>query len=252
VAIRTVLIDKRAGTAEYGVGGGITWDSVPENELEECRTKARVLTKRQPEFDLLETMLWTPEGGVLFLEEHLRRLLDSADFFSINVNPQEVRRCLVESVEALSGCPARRLRLRVSGKGNVVVDSHDLGPSPQAYRLRLAEAPVDSGNVFLYHKTTFREVYDRALSGRGNADDVLLWNERRELTESTIGNLVVEMDGRLLTPPVERGLLGGIYRNWVLHQNRGQEKLMQGEALGGCTRLYLVTSVRGVGEAALI
>jgi len=61
VAIRTVLVDRKKREAEYGVGGGIVWDSETQNELEECYTKARVLTYIQEEFDLLETILWTPD-----------------------------------------------------------------------------------------------------------------------------------------------------------------------------------------------
>src|SRR5690606_8701089 len=50
VAIRTVLVDRQRGQAEYGVGGGIVWDSTPGDELEETANKARVLTARRPPF----------------------------------------------------------------------------------------------------------------------------------------------------------------------------------------------------------
>ena len=43
VAIRTAVVDLVARSAEYGVGGGIVWDSDPAEEYEECRIKARVL-----------------------------------------------------------------------------------------------------------------------------------------------------------------------------------------------------------------
>ena len=43
VAIRTVAIDRATGVAEYGVGGGIVWDSDRAGEYDECRTKAAVL-----------------------------------------------------------------------------------------------------------------------------------------------------------------------------------------------------------------
>ncbi|NUQ01753.1 MAG: aminodeoxychorismate synthase component I, partial [Armatimonadetes bacterium] len=48
VAIRTVQVDRRRGLAEYGVGGGVVWDSTAAGEYEEWRTKAMVLTARQP------------------------------------------------------------------------------------------------------------------------------------------------------------------------------------------------------------
>jgi len=46
VAIRTVIVDLDARTAEYGIGGGITHDSSAEAEYEEALMKARVLTQR--------------------------------------------------------------------------------------------------------------------------------------------------------------------------------------------------------------
>ncbi len=64
VAIRTALIDRENKTVEYGVGGGIVWDSNSADEYNEALLKARVLTERQVEFSLLETMLWTPDGWI--------------------------------------------------------------------------------------------------------------------------------------------------------------------------------------------
>lgn len=43
VAIRTVAVDRAAGRATAGVGGGITWDSDAGAEYEECLDKARFL-----------------------------------------------------------------------------------------------------------------------------------------------------------------------------------------------------------------
>lgn len=43
VAIRTLMLDGFTGRAEYGVGGGITADSVAHDEYEEMRAKARIL-----------------------------------------------------------------------------------------------------------------------------------------------------------------------------------------------------------------
>ena len=43
IAIRTIWIDKERGRAEYGVGGGIVWDSDPNEEWREVEQKSRVL-----------------------------------------------------------------------------------------------------------------------------------------------------------------------------------------------------------------
>ncbi len=43
VAIRTVTVNRRRKTADYGVGGGIVWDSRGDREYRECLSKAAVL-----------------------------------------------------------------------------------------------------------------------------------------------------------------------------------------------------------------
>jgi para-aminobenzoate synthetase/4-amino-4-deoxychorismate lyase len=80
----------------------------------------------------------------------------------------------------------------------------------------------------------------------------LLFNERGEVTESTIANLVYEIDGACYTPPVDCGLLPGTERARLLAQGRVQERPLRLEELPRCTRLWLVNSVRGIWEVALI
>jgi para-aminobenzoate synthetase/4-amino-4-deoxychorismate lyase len=249
VAIRTVLIDKRTRQAEYGVGGGIVWDSVAEQELEECRTKAKILANPRPEFELLETMLWTPGEGFSLLDEHLCRLVESADYFSMPLELDAARPRLADLTNSLPSVP-HRVRMLVNQRGEISLEAHQLVPLPQPYRVALAKAPLNSQDVFLYHKTTHRKVYEQALAGRPGWDEVLLWNERRELTESTIGNLVVEKDGRLLTPPVKCGVLPGVYRGALLQQKRVQEEIIPLEDLVRCSRVYLANSVRGLWEVS--
>jgi para-aminobenzoate synthetase / 4-amino-4-deoxychorismate lyase len=94
VAIRTVVIDKASNTAEYGVGGGIVWDSTDKGEYDECQIKTKVLTERQPDFSLLKSILWMPEQGYFLLEYHLKWLLDSAEYFDFAVDIKKVELCL--------------------------------------------------------------------------------------------------------------------------------------------------------------
>ncbi len=92
VAIRTVTIDRLSSQAEYGVGGGIVWDSEGEDEYQECKIKARVLAQAPPAFDLLETMLWEPESGYFLLQEHLSRLAASAEYFQFTADLEAISR----------------------------------------------------------------------------------------------------------------------------------------------------------------
>ena len=109
VAIRTILIDKFASRAEYGVGGGIVWDSTAAEEYEECLNKAKIiLDPPSPRpFQLLETLLWTPDEGYFLLTRHLERLRESALYFDYPYDEALIRKTLDEKVEALPSGPYR-------------------------------------------------------------------------------------------------------------------------------------------------
>ncbi len=64
VAIRTVVVDLEDGDAEYGVGGGIVYDSSAAGEYEEMLVKAKVLTRSRQSFRLLETMRWEADERI--------------------------------------------------------------------------------------------------------------------------------------------------------------------------------------------
>lgn len=272
VAIRTLRVDRRQGFGEYGVGGGIVWDSQIEEEWQETKSKARVLVELPRPFDLLETLRWSPGEGWRLLEEHLERLERSAAYFDF---PCERRR-VVEELErldlrlrsgpALGQAEAQRVRLILSKSGEITLQHQPLppaaagiadpGPSPAettglGYSVALAKTPVRSTDRFLYHKTTRREVYQRARAEVPGVDDALLFNERGEVTESTIANLVYELDGGMYTPPVECGLLPGVQRAALLAQGEIQARPLRLEELPRCTRLWLVNSVRGSWEVRL-
>jgi branched-subunit amino acid aminotransferase/4-amino-4-deoxychorismate lyase len=122
-----------------------------------------------------------------------------------------------------------RVRLLVARDGAVEIQTMPFVSieSPQPVRVKLAAAPVSSAEIFLYHKTTQRQINEAARQSCQECDDGLLWNECGELTESCIANIVVEMDGNLLTPPVDSGLLPGVFRAWLLDQGKsgsGQSK----------------------------
>jgi len=294
VAIRTLVVDRESGAAEYGLGGGIVWDSTSKDEYAEALLKARVLTERHPEFSLLETLRWTPAEGFFLLDEHLTRLADSATYFSFPFERTQTETYLVELAkntlchsrkrfgtmcERTPACPGGlsrakqspfnqrllrrgpkehrgrehaprndivRVRLLLDRDGNL---THQLFPLPETQnrplRVKLAQKPVDSNDIFLFHKTTRREVYETARQSQPDCDEVLLFNERGELTEATIANLVLELEGELVTPPIECGLLGGTFRSALLKAGKIREKVLTRADLRRCTQIFLVNSVRG-------
>jgi para-aminobenzoate synthetase/4-amino-4-deoxychorismate lyase len=250
VAIRTVVVDRATGSAEFGVGGGIVWDSGSESEYGESLTKAQILFERRPAFYLLESLLWTPEEGYFLLAEHLERLADSAAYFGFEYDFN----CLMDELAELANtlpAEAQKIRLLLARDGALSLECAPAG-KVQPAKVGLAPAPINSSEVFLYHKTTNRAIYEDALAARAECDEVLLWNEREEITEATSANVVFKMDGALLTPPVSSGLLAGTFRNHLLAEGVIRERAIPVSDLGRCQAIFLINSVRKWREARLV
>ena len=264
VAIRTALVDRLEKTAEYGIGGGIVWDSTAPDEYNEALLKSRVLTEVLPQFSLLETMLWTPEAGFFLRAKHITRLLDSADYFDFSIGPwqsqssvdslrdisspgssKEILDSYLDHISTSFNSPrVVRLLLDKIGKLSSEVKAFEALVAKPLWKAYLAKKPVNSNDIFLFHKTTKREVYKAARKDFPQYDDVLLYNERDELTEFTIGNLVVEMDNNLYTPPISCGLLPGTFREYLLETVKMEERIIPVGELKNCTKIFLVNSVR--------
>lgn len=252
VAIRTILIDKKCGSAEYGVGGGIVWDSQLESEKSECRIKSRALHAPAPDFDLLETMLWTAKDGYYLLAYHIKRLIQSAEYFDFKMDSRYIELELIKWAEKLPKT-SHKIRLLVSKKGTVAIESSPFETVHAGFPdIVLAASPIDSLNPFLYHKTTNRRVYQNAINAMPGFQDVLLYNDKGEVTESTIANIAVELHGILYTPPVQCGLLQGTYREWMLEQKRIVEKEIRIDDIPAASNIYLMNALRGMHKVRVI
>jgi para-aminobenzoate synthetase/4-amino-4-deoxychorismate lyase len=258
VAIRTAFVDKDKKEISYGIGAGIVWDSNAEQEYEECKLKARVLDSVHPrfEFSLIETMLWQPEGGFFLLDYHRKRLKASAEYFYFNFADDKFTNLLVElRTDLLGQDPLRkekeeetRLRVRIllAKDGDFSVAIHPLPPEDhyQQRRVQLSSDVVCTDNPYLYHKTTHRSVYEKALANNPDCDDVILVNQHGQITESTIANVVIRHEGRLITPPISCGLLAGTYRQALLDEGEIVEGIIARETILASNEVYLINSVR--------
>ena len=251
VAIRTVTIDAETGTAEYGVGGGITWDSSAAGEFEETVAKAKVLTARRPPFELLESMCRTPAGrssGSSDTSSGCRAPLSTSGSRSMRLR---CARRWTGPVRTPTG--SVKIRLRLSRAGAIEVSSAVLDRgAPEPIRLALDDVPVDPTDVFVFHKTTMRRRYEDARARHPDADDTLLINARGEITETTAANVAVLLDGRWWTPPLDSGLLAGTERAALLDEGAIEERAVDVEEARTAQALAVLNSVRGWRRAMLV
>ncbi|MFT7686062.1 MAG: para-aminobenzoate synthetase/4-amino-4-deoxychorismate lyase [Candidatus Azotimanducaceae bacterium] len=246
VAIRTALIDKKNEKVIYGIGGGIVADSDASDEYDEAMLKARVISKALvPDFSMLETLLWTEDGAYFLLDEHLKRMSDSAAYFGFPFSKKTVLENLrLLEVNFTEG--AYKLRILSDKNGFVSIDYNVIvsAVTSEPIEVCLALQPINSQERFLYHKSTHRQIYQQALDACPEYSDVLLWNEHRELTETCIANIVVRKDGKLLTPPVKCGLLAGTYRQYLLDRGEIEEAIICIDDLDSSSEVYRINSVR--------
>lgn len=251
VSIRTIVLDSDTGAATFGVGGGITIDSTAEREYDECLLKSSFLNAPIPRFRLLESILL--EGGEFFLlSRHLERLKASAKYFNFHFPAEQV---LCELQRAVATCSSERwkIRLLLSKAGEIEIDAIQLGSARGVpFLVALAAHPVDSSDKFLFHKTTNRLIYDQALAERPDCDDVILWNDRGEVTESSVSNVVLPIDGQLFTPPQNSGLLAGTFRGQLLDEGKIRERVIHKEELRQASSFFLINSVRKWMQAVLL
>ncbi len=262
VAIRTVVVNHQTGMAEYGVGGGVVWDSTSEGEYRECFTKAAVLTRPPSgDFQILESLGYEAFHGWLWLDEHIRRAERSAAYFGYPFDA-EVMRATLEEASPRSGAASRisgaadlkragapdprfyKVRWRLSAEGQMAVDVEPIEKDIEHWRVGLAQDACRHDDVFLYHKTTCRTVYEAARSRFPGCRDVILVNELGEVTESCFGNVVLEIGGRKVTPPVSSGLLAGVFRGVLLEKGELIEERVTPAMLQEASRVWLINSVR--------
>jgi para-aminobenzoate synthetase/4-amino-4-deoxychorismate lyase len=245
VAIRTAEVETATGAARYGAGGGITFASTPAAEWDELLAKAAVLDLDPAQPTLLETMRL--EGGrVALLDRHLARLEGSARYHGTPLDRAAVR----SLVEREAG--EARLRLRLSPDGTARLERGPLpAPLDGPARLAISPAPISSRDPARFHKTTARRFYESRRAARPDCFDVILVNEAGAPTESTIANLVLELDGIRVTPALGTGLLPGVLRAELLATGQVRERTLTRADLRSARRLWLVNAVRGWIEAKL-
>ena len=240
VAIRTIQLHK--GQAIYGVGGGITWDSTWESEYREVHQKAAVLYRKQARFQLITTGKIS-QKRLLFEDQHLERLTKASRYFAYPFDPEELRQKIEEECQACDSHQDYRLRISLSKSGEMELSRQVLTPlSPTFCKAKLCLQEADLNQAFTYFKTTHRPHLSLG------KQEIIYHNAAGELLETSIGNLVLKIDGKLYTPPINLGILSGIYRQHLLGKGQVEEKILTLADLNQAEAVYGCNAVRGLYE----
>lgn len=238
VAIRTLQMQ---GTkAIYGVGGGITWDSKWEGEYQETKQKSAVLYRQEPRFELLTTGR-IHQGELTFLEQHLTRLREASRYFAYPFNEPKLLNDLQEELTHLDPCLDYRCRIALQKNGSFQLTITELTDLPASYlQAQLTEQKLDLATPFTYFKTSQRDHLSQS------EQEQIYYLEDGTLLETTIGNLILEIDGKRYTPPAHLPLLDGIYRRHLLETGQVEEKLLTLKDLEVADQVYACNALRGL------
>jgi para-aminobenzoate synthetase/4-amino-4-deoxychorismate lyase len=240
VAIRTLTLKSGESVARLGLGSGIVADSRAGDEWRECLAKG-AFVEDQRRFDLIETMAFDPRAGIADLDRHLARLKRSAEALDFPFDRHETRN---ELQAATFRAAAGAIRLVLSRSGAMAIELRPLPEAPkEPVEVALQPLPVRSDDFRLTHKTSDRAFYDEPREASG-AFEVLFKDEAGFLTEGSFTTLFVERRGRLVTPPLARGLLPGILRERLIEEGRAEESdLVEADLARG---FLIGNSVRGL------
>lgn len=257
VAIRTLVVKSdnvNHLVGEMGIGSGVTIDSESRTEYEECLLKANFLTKPAEDFALIESMKF--HGHYRLLEKHLARLKNSAKHFDFQFDEARLRQALIDYANAIEENSPCKVRLVLEKSGRIEMSHERIEPIKREAigKVAIAQARTNSADKFFYHKTTKRALYDEAtrLARQLGLADFIFLNERDEVAEGAISNVFVEKAGRLYTPPISSGILGGVYRARVLETYRNaSERVLRLDDLKNAERIWICNAVRGMREVKL-
>jgi branched-chain amino acid aminotransferase len=163
------------------------------------------------------------DGQVFALRRHLARFARSATTLGLPVPDEMTVRQAAEQVAAAGGWAYGRLRLTLTGgpadgtpgvllvvgQPAATVETVALARSPWVRNERSAIAGAKA-------TSTADNLVAARFARRSGADEAVLANTRGELCECTTANVLVEIGGELVTPPLTSGCLGGVTRELLL------------------------------------
>jgi para-aminobenzoate synthetase/4-amino-4-deoxychorismate lyase len=251
IPIRTMVIDTAKGEGRMGIGSGVVIDSKASLEYKECLGKSRFLTGLTQGYKLIETMLFEPKKGIFLLDDHIKRLNKSAYFFNIRFDATSLLKELESRCKERKKALNYKIRVLLDEAGKWSITFAPITSQTQGkLSIRLSAQKTDPGNIFWYHKTTNRALYDEEYNKavKEGCVDTIFTNIRGEVTEGCITNIFVKKNGVYYTPPIQCGLLPGVYRDHLLHANKSRyrEKVIKRSDLINADGLYVCNSVRGM------
>lgn len=290
VSIRTLFALQSQKEWRYGVGSGVVWDSVCDEEIAELELKSKFLENTE-NFALIETIL-IKQNRAFLLASHLGRITKSAKELGFDMANLErlfgLESCnQKQSVELIknagnfidkfmdfSPCDCKNgwenlppkvllgqnaenaenkkqiLRVLLYKNGEVRLEILPFKPM-QSRAIKIAKNKLESRNDALYHKSTLRAHFTQIPSKQNKVFDFIYLNEKSEVCEGSRSNVVILQNNVLYTPSTKSGLLNGVLRDNFINSKILHEKYLTLKDIQNAQKIFCINSVRGVQEVRL-
>ena len=182
-------------------------------------------------------------GEILYQNEHFERMQKTAKHFCFKFEKPTIP---IQKANCM-------LRVLLNKDGKFDFEYKNMVSKNQSKKIAISLIVQDSKNEFLYYKTTYRPYFYDSFQKIKNGEifDEIFFNEKGELTEGSRSNIVLQIGNKLYTPPINCGLLNGIYRQKLLNEGKCFEQILYKKDLLQAEKIYCINSVRGMVEVEL-
>lgn len=251
VAIRTLSKHMNDDMLKIGVGGGITVNSTSLDEWQEIYTKLQFVRKfYTPNFKLIESLLFS-NGKFNNLHEHLQRLAHSSQKLLFACDIALISKRLDELSMQLDTALHYKVRIEIDYLGTCAVDFARITPNPKELKVAISDQMIDTTHELFKHKTTsslVRGLYEQLYQDHkpDNIDELLFINHAGFITESRFYNIIIVINLQWITPPVNDGLLAGVYRQQLIQRGKLTERQITKQDILTADAIYICNDVRGL------
>ena len=228
-------------------------------------------------YGLFETMR-SYNGHVFYLDRHIARLVNSAGVLGIReaLEPQKLETGVLRTLKAnglddarirltvTAGEGSRSIGMPVSGKLTIIITVEELVlPSPENYleglRTSIVSIRRNSASPMCHLKALgyLENMLAHAEAVDDGSDEAILLNGDGYVAECSASNIFIVEAGKIITPPIEAGILPGITRRVVIDSAsslgiKAAQEAVSVERLLNAEEVFITNSVIEIMPIAVI
>lgn len=196
------------------------------------------------------------ESYPIYIEEHLKRLKTSMEFF--NFKPLNIDKITAQIKHYINAVKITHGYLRIlvwrnNNSNDICIMAGQIEELKTPVKLTISTYKQLSSDPFIKHKT-FNYWKNELIYNEARASgyyDAIILNEKNMICETSRCNIFWKKDGKIFTPDISCGILPGIEREKVIENAFNQGIIVETvqayiNELYSADEIFLTNSVRGI------